>query len=310
MEQAQQMIKNMKRVLQNPDFILLFALIIGLLLPGASSWTTHLVLPALALVMTLSTMGISVSAFSSRRSLIIPAILGILMSYGVLAVFILGTSAVVIDNKELWTGFIILSLMPPAVAVIPFTDLLKGDRAFSLAGTVGGYLAALIILPVALYIVLGSAHFILERLSVIAVVLIIIPLFISRILIRKQIARKLELLKAPITNWSFFVVVYTIVGLNQDVFVEQPMSLLPVALIAVGSMFVLGLIIEWAGGIFHLNPQTTTSLVLLGTIKNYGLAAGIALALFSRESALPATVSTIFMFVYIIWMGIRKRRVQ
>jgi len=304
------MIQRIKNTLRNRDFILFLALTIGLTLPHASMWTQHLTLPALAVVMTLSTMGISRSLFSSRRSLLFPAILGIMMSYGVLAVFILVTSAVVIDDKELWDGFVILALMPPAVAVIPFTDLLKGNRAFSLAGTVGGYLAALILLPLALYMTLGSAHFILERLSVIVVVLIIFPLLISRLLIRKQIARRLEPLKGPLTNWSFFVVVYTIVGLNQDVFVRQPLSLLPVAIIAVGSMFILGLIIEWAGGIFRLNPQTTTSLVLLGTIKNYGLAAGIALALFSRESALPATVSTIFMFVYIIWMGIRKRRVR
>ncbi|MBN2397301.1 MAG: hypothetical protein JXI32_02890 [Deltaproteobacteria bacterium] len=302
------MIKKMTKVLQNRDFILSLALIIGLFLPGASSWTTHLVLPALALVMTLSTMGIPASLFRSPRSLIIPAFSGIAMSYGVLAVFILGTSALLIQDTKLWNGFIILALMPPAVAVIPFTDLLRGNTSFSLAGTAGGYLGALIVLPLTLYKFLGSSSFILERLIVIAIILIILPLFISRTLPRWKIGQKLASLKGPITNWSFFVVVYTIVGLNHDIFFQEPLRLLPVALIAAASMFVLGLIIEWTGRLFSITPQTTMSLVLLGTIKNYGLAAGIALALFSKESALPAAVSTIFMFIYIIWMDIRKRR--
>jgi len=301
------MMRKIAKLSHNRDFILSLALVMGLLLPQASRWTQHLTLPALALVMSMSTMGISRGAFPSPRSLIIPALLGVLMSYAVLGGFILGVSALFIHDKELWNGFIVLAIMPPAVAVIPFTDLLKGNNAFSLAGTMGGYLGALVIMPLVLYNFLESSRFILERLSIVAIVLIIIPLIVSRILRWRKIDKDLEKVKGAITNWSFFVVVYSIVGLNQDIFTHQPMRLLPVAAIAVGSMFVLGLIIEWVGKLFRIDPKTTMSLVLLGTIKNYGLAAGIALSLFSKESALPATVSTIFMFIYVIWIGFKQR---
>jgi len=301
------MMRKIAKLSHNRDFILSLALVMGLLLPQASRWTQHLTLPALALVMSVSTMGISRGAFPSPRSLIIPALLGVLMSYVVLGGFILGVSALFIHDKELWNGFIVLAIMPPAVAIIPFTDLLKGNNAFSLAGTMGGYLGAMVILPLVLYNFLESSRFVLERLSIAAIVLIIIPLIVSRILRWRKIDKDLEKIKGAITNWSFFVVVYSIVGLNQDIFTHQPMKLLPVAAIAVGSMFALGLIIEWVGKLFRIDPQTTMSLVLLGTIKNYGLAAGIALSLFSKESALPATVSTIFMFIYVIWIGFKQR---
>jgi len=300
------MVRKIVKLLQNRDFILSLALVMGLFLPQASRWTQHLTLPALALVMSMSTMGISRGAFPSPRSLIIPAILGVLMSYAVLGGFILGMSALFIHDKELWNGFIVLAIMPPAVAVIPL-PIFEGYNAFSLAGTMGGYLGAMVILPLVLYNFLESSRFVLERLSIAAIVLIIIPLIVSRILRWRKIDKDLEKIKGAITNWSFFVVVYSIVGLNQDIFTHQPMKLLPVAAIAVGSMFALGLIIEWVGKLFRIDPQTTMSLVLLGTIKNYGLAAGIALSLFSKESALPATVSTIFMFVYVIWMGFKQR---
>ena len=299
--------RKIAKLSHNRDFILSLALVMGLLLPQASRWTQHLMLPALALVMSVSTMGISRGAFPSPRSLIIPALLGVLMSYVVLGGFILGVSALFIHDKELWNGFIVLAIMPPAVAIIPFTDLLKGNNAFSLAGTVGGYLGALVVMPLVLYNFFESSRFVLERLSIVAIVLIIIPLIVSRILRWRKIDKDLEKVKGAITNWSFFVVVYSIVGLNQDIFTHQPMRLLPVAAIAVGSMFVLGLIIEWVGKLFRIDPKTTMSLVLLGTIKNYGLAAGIALSLFSKESALPATVSTIFMFIYVIWIGFKQR---
>lgn len=292
----------------NRNVVLSLALVIGLLLPRAAGWTQHLTLPALALIMVVSTMGISREAFPSPRSLIIPALLGVFMSYAVLGGFIIGGSALFIHDTELWKGFVVLAIMPPAVAVIPFTDLLKGNNAFSLAGAAGGYLGALVILPLVLYTFSGAGGSVLEKLLIAAVVLIIIPLIVSRIVRWTKHDKALERVKGAITNWSFFVVVYSVVGLNQEIFIRQTTRLLPVAAIAFGSMFILGLGIGWGAKLFRVDPRTTISLVLLGTMKNYGLAAGIALSLFSKESALPATVSTIFMFLYVIWIGVTQRK--
>ena len=50
--------------------------------------------------------------------------------------------------------------------------------------------------------------------------------------------------------------------------------------------------------------------MLLGTLKNYGIAGGLALTLFSRKTALPAAVSSVFMIVYIIWLDLKKRRME
>lgn len=229
------------------------------------------------------------------------------MSYVVLGGFILGISAIIIDEEAIWRGFILLAIVPPAVAIIPFSEFLGGNSTYSFAGIIGAYLGALIIMPLIVFSLLGSSFFDLGRLSILTIFLIIAPLVISRILLWKGIDKQLEAMKGAITNWCFFIVTYTIVGLNQAVFFGEPLTLAPVAAIAIASTFFLGLIIGWVGKLFRIDPKITTSLVLLGTIKNYGLAAGIALALFSEQTALPATVSTIFMFVYVIWLGLKGR---
>ena len=296
-----------KKLLRNRNFILLLAAMFGLLLPQGSRWTENLTLPALAVVMSLSTMGVSGNVFRSPRSLIVPGILGILMSYVVLAGFILGISAIIIHEEDIWKGFIILAVAPPAVAIIPFTEDLNGNSRYSLIGTMAAYLGALIIMPLIVLKFLGPSSFDLNRVPMITVLLIILPLVISRILLWKGMAEQLEPIKGTIINWSFFIVFYTIVGLNQDIFVGQPLRLAPVAAIAIASTFLLGLIIYLVGLIFRIDPRITTSLVLLGTIKNYGLAGGLALALFGKQTALPATVSAIFMFIYIIWLHFKFR---
>jgi BASS family bile acid:Na+ symporter len=101
---------------------------------------------------------------------------------------------------------------------------------------------------------------------------------------------------------------YTIIGLNRELFLEQPFTLAPVAVIAVFSTFLLGAAINRLGRSMGIDRATLISLVLLGTLKNYGIAGGLALALFSKKTAVPATVSSVFMIVYIIWLNFEKRR--
>jgi BASS family bile acid:Na+ symporter len=297
----------MKRQLRNRDFILILGLGLGLLWGEGAHWTHPLTLPLLAVAMTVSVMGIPAAIFRAPRSLVRPALSGIVITYLLLSGVILGLSSLFIHDKNLWNGFVLIAAVPPGVAVIPFTFFLNGNSLFSLVGTIGAYLGALIITPLFALGFLGTAFIHPVKLFIILVELILLPLIVSQVLVRTGVSKRIEPFKGTITNWSFFVVTYTIVGLNRQVFLDQPFSLLPVGLIALATTFLLGWAIERIGRVFRIDSTTLTSLVLLGTIKNYGLAGGLSLALFSTETAVPATVSTIFMTVYIIWLGVKSR---
>jgi len=52
--------------------------------------------------------------------------------------------------------------------------------------------------------------------------LILAPLAVSRLLRRWGFSDRLEPYKGAITNWGFFLVTYTIVGLNRAVFLDRP----------------------------------------------------------------------------------------
>jgi len=290
----------LKRLLRNRNVILTSALVIGLFWGKGARWTEPITLPALAIVMTLSTIGLPASTFRSYRSLLTPALIGIVMNYFVLGIALLVLNAILIHDEALRMGFILIAAVPPAVAVIPFTFFLRGDETLSLIGTTGGYLGALIIMPVSALLFLGPGFVDATKLAVIMLELILLPVIVSRLLLRIGMASRLNSIRGPITNWSFFLLTYTIVGLNRDLILGQPLSLLPVVVIALASTFLLGWGIKKAGTLLHLPEKVLTSLVLLGTLKNYGLAGGLALALFSKKTSVPATVSAVFMIVYII----------
>jgi len=285
---------------------LAMALLLGLFWGQGAKWTERTVLPALGLVMTLATMGVSGSIFLSPRELVRPALWGIALNYGLLGGLILGLSGLLIAEKDLWDGFVIMTAVPPAVAVIPFSVILNGNQTLALVGTIGCYLAALGITPLVAYFFLGGAFGNPVKIVVIMVELILVPLALSRVLIWTGWVKKLDPWRGTLTNWSFFLIVYTIISLNRQLFFDRPWALILPAAIALASTFLLGWVIETIGRWRGADTQTITTMVLLGTHKNTGLAAGLALSLFSDKTAVPATITTIFMLVYMIRLSTRQ----
>ncbi|MBP1713898.1 MAG: hypothetical protein H6Q42_2101, partial [Deltaproteobacteria bacterium] len=291
------------KILKNRDFLLVFSIALGLAWGDGAKVAEKAVLPLLALVMTLAVMGVPGSVFRSPKALIVPALVGLFLNYAILGGLVLGLNFALIRDDSLRAGFVIMAAVPPAVAVIPFTFLLKGDSSFSLVSTIGCYLGALVIMPLMTLTFLGEGFADSRKLVMIMLELIFAPLVVSRILRWSGAAKKIDPWKGPLTNWGFALVTYTIVGLNRNLFLSQPLLIAPVAFIAMASTFLLGFGIERFGRLLRVDKEKMISLVLLGTHKNTGLAAGLALSLFSDKTALPATVSTIFMIVYIIWLG-------
>lgn len=115
-------------------------------------------------------------------------------------------------------------------------------------------------------------------------------------------------MRGPVINWCFFLVVYTIIGLNREVFLSQPASLIPAAAVAVATTFGLGYVIERVGRLIRIDPKIVTTMVLLGTSKSAGFAAGLALTLFDKQTAIPSTITTIFMLSYVIFLDLKKRQ--
>lgn len=296
---------------RNRNVLLILSIILGLAAGQAAPGLEPLVLPALGLVMTLALLEVSGDSFRTGQGLALPVLAGLGLNFGLHGGLILGMSALLSPNEAMYTGFVLLAAAPPAVAVVPFTVLLRGDRHFAFFGTIGCYLGALAITPLMSVGLLGAAFIHPLKILKILLLLIVLPLVISRLLRWTRLAPRLEPLRGALTNWSFALITYAIVGLNQDLFRHTPASLLPAVFIALVSTFGLGWAISGIAGLVGVSRERTVSLVMLGTLKNAALAGGLALSLFDKQTAVPATVSAIFLIVYFIWLSFwheRQRR--
>lgn len=294
------------QMLSNRNFIFSLAMLTGLAFPQAGVRLESLTLPVLALIMTLATTNIPDNFFKSIRPLLVPSIAGIVLCYLISGGLTLAMSALMIDREDIRIGFVLVALVPPAVAVIPFTSILDGNTSFTLAGTAAAYLAALLIMPVALLMLLGADFQAAPKLTLILVILIALPLVFSRILIRTGIHGRIAPYQGAVVNWGFFIILYILIGVNRDTIFSDPLILIPVTVILFLTTFMLGSVIEWIGRRFKVSEKNLVSLVLLGTMKNQAIAGGLGITLFSREAALPAAVSSIFLILFFIRLDIRR----
>jgi BASS family bile acid:Na+ symporter len=227
------------------------------------------------------------------------------MNYGILGNIIILTSAFLIHNESVWAGFVTLAAVPPAVSIISFARFLKGNMVYAHTGTTGAYIGSLVIMPLIFFGLLDVHSIDRIKLFTAAIALIALPIFFASLLIRTGMNDRINPLKGMMMNWSFFLIIYTLIGLNRNIIMTHPLSLMPMVIVAFISTFFLGFLIQWIGGLFHIDKSNLVVFYLLGTLKNYGLAGGLALYLFSREAALPAIVMTIFMTIYVTWLDFK-----
>ncbi len=290
-------------LLRDRNFILILAFVLGLFVGQAALWVQKLILPALIFIMTLSISNISSRDIPSLSDLTRSLLISLLLNYVVLGGFMLLMAGMLLDDRELWSGFVVIAAVPPAIAVVPFTYLLAGNTTFSLIGMVATYLVAPVVTPALMVLLIGVDSLDPVKLIVMIAELIVIPLILSRILLFTGLTQRIEKWRGTAVNWGFFILVFTVIGLNRPFFFGEPAVLGKIVLIAVATTFLLGAAVEWIAGKLNMRRETSVSLVLMATMKNFGLASGICLTLLGGRAPIPAAIFSACFILYFIWLG-------
>lgn len=296
------------KLLRDRNFIFMLSIVLALAIGQGAVWTKPLLLPALAVAMTLSTISITNRDLASIKSTprLIPV--SLLLNYVVLGGIVLLMTRGLIDDSDVWLGLLVITAMPPAISVVPFSYMLGGNMVFALIGTTGLYLAALGLTPAIMMLLLGADFLKPVELMLILVQLIVIPLVISRILLSKGLAQSIDRWRDTAVNWCVFIVNFTIIGLNRQILFDQPDVLLKVVIIAAAVTFGIGHATNYIAGKLHIDWPTRISWMVMSTRKNSGLASVIAIAFLSERAAFPAAIFVIFEVLSIMWWGFYLKR--
>jgi len=292
-------------LLRNNSFILALALVAGIAAGEAATYTRAAVTPLLAIIMTLSLVGVSAASLRNGTGLVRSALLALFLNYAVLGGVLILLAFALLDDPNMLAGYVLIAAVPPAVAIVPFTYRLGGDMAFALQGSLAGHLAAFVLTPLITVLVLGAS--LIEPLHLLTTLLqlIAIPFVISRFLRRSTSIRDwLDAHRGTMVNWGFFVVVYTIIGLNGDAFHTFSVDQLRVMAVSFAGTFGIAYAVYAISRGSGLTRPQGISYAVMSAWKNYGLAGAIALLYFGEAAALPAAVTTAFAIVNFIGLGL------
>ena len=222
-----------------------------------------------------------------------------ILNYIVFGVFLLVPAYFLINEKELFWGFVVIAATPPGIAIIPFSFIFKGDERFSLIGVLGVYLLAIIASPLIVSFFIKGVSINSTELFLLTIKIIVIPIILSRLLLHKSIQPTVQKIRGKVVNWGFALIIYTIVGINRDAIFSDWQVMVKSSLILFFAMFVLGVLFELITR-KKIDKAKRISMNLMLTTKSSGYAAATALVLFGDRSALPAAFLSIFVLLYLI----------
>jgi BASS family bile acid:Na+ symporter len=199
--------------------------------------------------------------------------------------------------------------MPSSLEIITLGNLLRVEKNYIFTSLAGTYLGALLIVPLAGLCFLKYIHLNYWNIILLILGLIFLPLVISRIVIDKEWDKMVEKYEDTAIDFSYFIVFYAITANSRNFLMNWSYDLFFISLIAMGSTFLFYFMIRKIGFYLHEEENKINFFILLGTMKDCGLAGGIALTVFSPEVAIPPLIFALFTFIYMNWIKYRTRHI-
>ncbi|MCG8579132.1 MAG: hypothetical protein MI866_04410 [Bacteroidales bacterium] len=292
-------------LVRNRNFVLVLAVVLGLILGDSAIHIKDYTTYVLAIVMTFSITNIRTSSLYPLQTLVKPMMTGILLNYLFYAIVMIGLAWLLIDDKDLFYGFVVIATTPPGVAIIPFSYILKGDVEYSIKGVLGAFLCTVFITPFIVGWITGNKGIESFELFMLMVKTIVIPLIISRFLLMPLPFKLVDKIRGKVVDWGFALLIFIAVGLNRKVFFSEPGILIKIALILFLTHFVLGMAYEKICKALGRNEVKAMSENLLLTIKSSGFAVVTAITLFGQKAAIPTAGLAIFVLLYLLFLSFR-----
>ncbi len=269
-------------------------LVVGFATGGFPAYSKEISQVALVLGMTFSLTEISISGISPRAELR-QFMVAFGMSYVVLSGLILAF-AVLSPDPHIRNGWVLMAAVPPAIAVVPITSILKGDTRRSLISLALLYVIGLGLVP-AITLVFTNQAAPFEELVLQTVLLVGVPLVASRFLRRWS---RVADYRGSAVSISFFFLVVAIAGSTRGPLLAHPELIASLAALSFGRTFLLGGVVFVLARALNVPWAERVAVTAFSSFKNLGLTVVLAFAVFGSVATLPSIVSLVFE---ILWLA-------
>jgi BASS family bile acid:Na+ symporter len=297
-----------KAILLNRNFILIFAVVAGIVAGDYAQYIKDFNIYILAITMTFSLSALNLALLNSIKKVAGPFLLGIFLNYFVFGAVLLSAAWLLMPTDNLFYGFVVIVAAPPGVAIIPFTYIMKGKVEYAITAVTGAFIASIFLAPLIVRIFAKSSQIEPFHLFITMVQLVVIPLIIAQLLRIRVIFPIVQKVRGRIVDWGFALLIFVAVGVNRQVFFSNPRILLLTAATLFIGIFGLGIIYELIAKRIGIKPEYSITQNMLVTIKSSGFSVFTALALFGVEAAIPSAILAVMVLLYLIFLSLKSSK--
>lgn len=295
------------KILYNRNSILVLAVVFGLFFGQFALFLKPFTIPILAFVMAVSATGLTFKSLLPLRESGKIIGLSIVLNFVLFPLVLIPLAWLFIPDPMVFYGFVIIAASPVGAAVVPFTTMLGGNIRYSVIGVLGIYLASIFLTPFIINVFTSGANIDPFHLVGMMLQVIIVPLVVSQILILKPFQPYVEKYRGRLIDAGFALIIFTAVGLNQQIFAGGYTILFTIAGILFTAIFVLGHVYKFFVNKLQVESTIVTSQTLMLTIKSSAFTAATALSIFGEKAAIPSAVLSVMVLAYLIFLGLMFR---
>jgi len=287
-------------ILRKRNALFIGSIVTGLIVGPAMGKISWLNLPVLIIIMTVAALELQISHFRSVKIIIRGAFSGIVLNLFVTGAIVLGLGYLLFPPGPVRDGIVLAAACPPGLAIVPFTIVMGGSVAYAVNAFSSGYLVSIFLIPLMAGILIEKD--VVSIWDVIEVMgkLILIPLILSFFIRKAGFKKRIKNYYGPVVNLGFAVMFAILFGTNRHVFLHDSGQIIKLFLIFAVSVFALAAFIKVVLKQLGATRPEAISVLLSGTVKNSLFAAAIGLSLIGPAAAIPGTVLTFVLIIYLM----------
>lgn len=295
--------KNTLRVfkfINHRNFLLSFALVLGLYLGDNTWFLPEISVYVLAIVMVFATLDFDFNSFIKGNKTLSIVGTSFLLNYIIMGGLMLLICHFLFPSSELWIGCVLLAAAPPGPSVVPFSAIMKGNVNVSVIGLFGLHIFAIVFAPLILILFTGNSNISVFLIFGILIKTIVIPIVISRALRHKSVYPKAVKLRPNVINWGFFLIILPIVGQSKEVMMLKPELIWQSIVLFVLTMFVAGFLYYFFSLKKNKIISETISYTFFLTTKSSAFAAVVVFASGNVLASIPSAVHAFFVTIFFL----------
>lgn len=286
---------------------MILALISGVLWGDIAVYLKEVSVYILSFMMLVSLSSISYTNLKINKFFLKNVVFGIFLNFVLFGILLMGlVSMFYTVDSDIFKGFLLIVMAPPGVVIIPFTLLYKGNIKFSVITVLTSSILVVFLMPIFSLLFFGKS-FDYTYMFKILFITIAIPLILSIFLKKTKVSDFLNNNRSKLIDWSFFIIVYIVIGLNKDVIYNKTELLVIPIIILIILLFLFGTIFElFFRKIFGVENAISYTLLLF--VKNNPFSAVVSLQLIGELAAIPSVALSIVLLAYLIYFSIKAKK--